>query len=134
MVVVGIGKQIVVIAGRTCGLASAQGCTALIDAKMRILSCARLRSAFWKRLDLLCQSTDTNLIPAFRVGKDRDARAAMAFMLDVADRMRDRVQISTDSVKAYVEAIEWAFGGDEGVGSPPVRIRRSDDCDVDVLA
>ena len=31
-------------------------------------------------------------------------------MQDVADRMKNRVQISTDGLAAYVEAIELAFG------------------------
>ncbi|MFL6353152.1 MAG: IS1 family transposase, partial [Bryobacteraceae bacterium] len=37
-------------------------------------------------------------------------------MLDVADRMKNRVQISTDGLKAYVEAIDWAFSGDVDYG------------------
>lgn len=60
--------------------------------------------------------SDTKLVPAFRVGNDRDAKTATAFMLDVADRMKNRVQISTDGLKAYVEAIDWAFSGDVDYG------------------
>ena len=52
-----------------------------------------------------------NWFPAFKVGK-RDAATANAFMQDVAGRMRNRVQISTDGLRAYVEAIEKAFGAD----------------------
>jgi hypothetical protein len=37
-------------------------------------------------------------------------------MLDVADRMKNRVQISTDGLKAYVEAIDSAFGGNVDYG------------------
>ena len=37
-------------------------------------------------------------------------------MLDVADRMKNRVQISTDGLRAYVEAIDWAFGGNVDYG------------------
>jgi hypothetical protein len=43
------------------------------------------------------------------VSDDRGLKAATAFALDVADRMKNRVQISTDGLAAYVEAIDWAF-------------------------
>jgi IS1 family transposase len=54
---------------------------------------------------------DTKLAPAFRVG-DRDATTANASVRDVAERMAYRVQISTDGLGAYVNAIESAFGAD----------------------
>ncbi len=54
---------------------------------------------------------DTKLVPTFRVAKDRDVATTTAFMLDVADRMKNRVQISTDGLAAYVDAVDWAFGG-----------------------
>jgi IS1 family transposase len=54
---------------------------------------------------------DTKLVPAFKVGK-RDAATANAFVQDVADRMTNRVQISTDGLSAYLGAIEGAFSGD----------------------
>lgn len=37
-------------------------------------------------------------------------------MCDVAGRMRSRVQISTDGLKAYVDAIEVVYGGDVDYG------------------
>jgi IS1 family transposase len=58
---------------------------------------------------------DTKLVPAFRVG-NRDAATANAFVADVADRLRNRVQISTDGLKAYVEAIERSFGANVDYG------------------
>jgi IS1 family transposase len=54
---------------------------------------------------------DTKLVPAFKVG-DRDAATANAFLEDVAERMTGRVQISTDGLAAYKEAIERSFGAD----------------------
>ena len=54
---------------------------------------------------------DTKLVPTFKVGKRTNATAE-AFVQDVASRMRNRVQISTDGLKAYVDAIEHSFGGD----------------------
>src|ERR1700678_1875825 len=52
---------------------------------------------------------ETKLVSAFKVG-DRSIATAKAFVNDVASRMRNRVQISTDGLRAYVEAIEGAFG------------------------
>lgn len=54
---------------------------------------------------------ETKLVPAFKVG-DRGIATAKAFVNDVASRMRNRVQISTDGLRAYVEAVEDAFGSD----------------------
>jgi IS1 family transposase len=52
---------------------------------------------------------DTKLIPSFVVGK-RDSYHARAFMEDLAGRMANRIQVSTDSLKAYPDAIERGFG------------------------
>ena len=52
---------------------------------------------------------DTKLIPSFVVGK-RDTYHARAFMEDLAGRMANRIQVSTDSLKAYPDAIERGFG------------------------
>jgi IS1 family transposase len=59
---------------------------------------------------------DTKLVPTFRVSKDRSEATTTAFMLDIADRMKNRVQISTDGLRAYVEAIDLAFGGNVDYG------------------
>jgi IS1 family transposase len=52
---------------------------------------------------------ETKLVPAFKVGK-RDHITANAFVSGVASRLRNRPQISTDGLRAYVEAVENAFG------------------------
>lgn len=54
---------------------------------------------------------DTKLVPCWYVGS-RDADAAKVFIDNLASRLSHRVQVTTDSLKAYVEAIEDAFGGD----------------------
>ena len=33
-------------------------------------------------------------------------------MLDVADRLENRVQLTTDGLKAYLESVEGAFGAE----------------------
>ena len=58
---------------------------------------------------------ETKLVPAFRVGK-RDAVTANAFVSDVASRMANQVQISTDALRAYVDAVEQSFGTDVDYG------------------
>jgi IS1 family transposase len=54
---------------------------------------------------------DTNLIPPFMLGS-RDARTAKAFMDDLAARLTKRIQLTTDGLNVYVDAVEGAFGAD----------------------
>jgi IS1 family transposase len=54
---------------------------------------------------------DTKLVPSFCVG-NRDAKTAKIFMDDLASRLANRVQLTTDGYKIYLNAIENAFGGD----------------------
>jgi IS1 family transposase len=54
---------------------------------------------------------DSKLVPCYRVGK-RTADDANAFVADLASRLTNRVQISSDALRAYVDAIERAFGTD----------------------
>jgi len=51
---------------------------------------------------------DTKLVPSFLVGK-RDAACTQAFISDVAARLKNRVQISTDGLRSYIESIGKAF-------------------------
>jgi IS1 family transposase len=54
---------------------------------------------------------DTKLVPSFLVGR-RDADDAYAFMSDLAGRVRDRVQLSTDGHRPYLTAVQGAFGSE----------------------
>jgi IS1 family transposase len=54
---------------------------------------------------------ETKLVPSFKCGK-RDLVTAKAFVGDVAARMKNRVQISSDGLKAYVDSVEQVFGAD----------------------
>ncbi len=60
----------------------------------------------WTALD-----ADSKLIVSYLVG-GRDADYANEFMQDVAGRLANRVQLTTDGHKAYLEAVEGAFGAD----------------------
>jgi IS1 family transposase len=54
---------------------------------------------------------DTKLVPSWRIG-DRSSETGLAFVDDLAKRLANRVQITSDGHRAYLEAIEGAFGGD----------------------
>lgn len=54
---------------------------------------------------------DTKIIPCWFVG-DRSAGSAWHFMHDLAPRLANRVQLTTDGHRAYLEAAESAFGCD----------------------
>ena len=60
----------------------------------------------WTALD-----ADTKLMISWRVG-DRDATYANELMQDVASRLTNRVQLTTDGHAPYLEAVEGAFGAD----------------------
>lgn len=57
----------------------------------------------------------TKVMPCFLVGK-RDSYHATAFMEDLASRMKNRIQLSSDAMKAYPDAVERAFGADVDYG------------------
>lgn len=60
----------------------------------------------WTAID-----ADTKLIASWLVGT-RDAGTATEFMQDLAGRLANRVQLTTDGHKAYLTAVEDAFGAD----------------------
>ena len=113
--------------GKNCGL--------LLDSKMQDLGCNYLQlDEVWgfigkkeKHLrpgdpteygdvwTFCAIDSETKLVPSFKCGK-RNHETANAFVQDIASRMRNRVQISTDALHAYPEAIERSFGADVDYG------------------
>jgi len=111
------------------GVRVGQGCQRLLDQKMRNLSCQHIeldeiggligKKEKHVRPDdnpqlgdvwTFCAiDADTKLVPSFKVGK-RDLPTANAFVSDLASRLPNRVQISSDALNAYVQAVENAFG------------------------
>jgi transposase len=55
---------------------------------------------------------DSKLIMSWHVSLSRDSDAAIEIMDDLRSRLANRVQITTDGLKSYLEAVEGAFGGD----------------------
>ena len=58
----------------------------------------------------IAMDADTKLICSWMVG-NRDAATARDFMLDLASRLSNRVQLTTDGFGAYLNAVDWAFSG-----------------------
>jgi len=118
------------------GIRVGQGCARFMDRRMRDLSCRRIQvDELWgfigkkqKHVRLsddpnevgdvwtFCAiDSDTKLVPCFKVGK-RDSDTANAFVADLAGRLKNRVQLSSDALVAYVNAVEQAFGTDVDYG------------------
>jgi IS1 family transposase len=113
------------------GVKVGQGCAKLLDARMRDLSCKLLQfdeiwgfvgkkqrhvrendSSDYGDVWTFCAiDAETKLVPSFKCGK-RDLVTAKAFVGDVAARMKNRVQISSDGLRAYVDSVEQVFGAD----------------------
>ena len=60
----------------------------------------------WTAID-----ADSKLAISWLVG-NRDAEYAKIFMEDVASRLKNRVQLTTDGLKAYLDAVDQTFGID----------------------
>jgi IS1 family transposase len=60
----------------------------------------------WTAID-----ADSKLMPSWFVG-GRDSDAAIIFMDDLRSRLANRVQLTSDGHRSYLEAVEGAFGGD----------------------
>ncbi len=112
------------------------GCAQLMDEQMRDLPCRRIEvDEIWayvgKKQRHMLPGDDpsrvgdqytfvaldpvSKLVPVYRIGK-RDLVTATAFMSDLAGRLTNRVQLSSDALAAYVEATEQAFGADVDYG------------------
>jgi IS1 family transposase len=58
--------------------------------------------------------SDTKLVISWLIG-DRDTETATFFMKDIADRIKGRVQLTTDGLKAYIQAVDSAFPTDDEI-------------------
>jgi IS1 family transposase len=112
------------------------GCAELMEEKMRELPCRRVQcDEIWSyvgkkqrhvKLDdntarvgdqwtFVAIDAETKLVPAYRVGK-RTWTDASIFMRDLSSRLARRVQLLTDGLAAYADAVERAFGADVDYG------------------
>jgi len=110
-----------------------EACLAYQDQALRNLSCKRLQLdeawsfVYTKQRNVMLAKkapenagdvwtwvaicADTKLIPSWRVG-DRSGATAIEFVCDLSSRLANRVQITSDGHRAYLEAIEAGFGAD----------------------
>lgn len=66
-----------------------------------------MRGNFWTWVVAI--DADTKIVPTHMVSK-RDVASARIFIADLAERMANRIQISSDRLPAYVQAVADAFG------------------------
>jgi IS1 family transposase len=106
------------------------GCAELMDEKMRELPCKRIQvDEIWSYVGkkqrhmkptdnplrvgdqwtFVAIDADTKLIPSYLIGK-RNAECANNFMRDLSMRLANRVQLSSDALAAYADAVERSFG------------------------
>jgi len=115
------------------GIRMDEGCKVIMDNKMRGLNCnhiqvdeiwgyvgSKQKNAYkagtygdvWTFISI---DAETKLIPNFTVGK-RDRFHADIFISDLAGRLAKRVQVSSDALAAYADAMERGFGSEVDYG------------------
>jgi IS1 family transposase len=99
--------------GLTCQQIQVDEIWGFIGAKKKNAAAAGVYGDVWTFIAL---DADTKVIPSYIVGK-RDAYHAKAFMADLASRIDNRVQVSSDSLKAYADAVERGFGSEVDYGT-----------------
>lgn len=113
-----------------------EGCHVLMNEQMRGLTCRRIqvdeiwayvgkkqrqvtrtddRARVGDQWTFVALDAETKLVPAYLIGK-RNLPTARVFMHDLAARMDNRVQLSSDGLRAYIAATEEAFGTDVDYG------------------
>jgi len=119
------------------GVRIGEGCRQIMDDKMRNLPCRLIqvdeiwgfigmkqKTAFQRRRKRgvgdvwtwVALDSETKLVPTFAVG-DRTSYMADRFMEDLAARLSHRVQLSTDALALYVDAVERGFGAEVDYGT-----------------
>lgn len=117
------------------GFEVGKGCHKLMHEKMRNLHCEQIQcdeiwsyvrkkqnqlkpgesvraGDFWTFVAI---DPETKLVPCYLTGK-RTLDNATMFMRDLARRVENRVQISTDGLPSYIRAVEDAFGSTADFG------------------
>ncbi|MSP47689.1 MAG: IS1 family transposase [Alphaproteobacteria bacterium] len=112
------------------------GCAALSNEMMRDLPCKRVevdeiwsyvakkqrqlqpgddKSRIGDQWTFVSMDPETKLVPSYLVGK-RNGRTATVFMTDLASRLSNRVQLTSDQLNSYIEAVDTAFRGEVDYG------------------
>ncbi len=112
------------------GVRVGNACEKLLDEKMRRLACRQIQvDEIWGFIGkkqrfvtpveegaglgdvwtFVALDRDTKIVPSFLVGK-RDFAHTQLFIDDLAARMENRIQLSTDGMNAYLATVEGSFG------------------------
>lgn len=107
-----------------------KNCESLMDSNLRNLNCKSIqldeiwgfvgkkqrrltenddqseKGDFWTFVAL---DADTRLVPSYKIGK-RNLETTVSFLTDLSARLANRVQLSSDAMPAYVDAIDRVFG------------------------
>lgn len=115
------------------GVRVGEACKRIMDEKMRNVASKQIEvdeiwgfigakrknaarvSAYGDIWTFIALDADTKLIPSFVIGK-RDSFHAKEFMADLAGRLSRRVQISSDALSTYPDAVERGFGSEVDYG------------------
>lgn len=113
-----------------------EGCKRILDEQMRDLECQQIQvDEIWcycakkqrhvkvtddlertgDQWTFVAIDRDTKLVPSYLIGK-RTLDNATTFLTDLESRLSNRVQLSSDGLRAYVEATEKAFGANVDYG------------------
>jgi hypothetical protein len=119
------------------GVRVGENCERIMDAQMRNLYCRSLQcDEIWGFIGMKQKNTtrverakgmgdvwtfvaidaESRMVPAYMVSSVRDRMATAVFCDDLANRMNDRVQVSTDAFHGYKQAIDNAFDGEVDYG------------------
>src|ERR1041385_4351271 len=82
-----------------------------VGAKMKNTSAEKIEQGWGNVWTWTAIDADTKLIVSYTLGQ-RGAATAHEFMQDVASRVSNRIQLTTDGHRVYAEAVEGAFGAD----------------------
>jgi IS1 family transposase len=115
------------------GVRMGESCAKIHDEKMRGLSSKHIEvdeiwgfigakrkvahkvGAYGDVWTFIALDADTKLIPSFVVGK-RDAYHTKMFIADLAERVSNRIQLSSDAMSQYADAVERGFGSEVDYG------------------
>ncbi len=129
----GVNRNTIMSLGNRVGKA----CERIMDEKMRGLTCSQIQcDEIWgfvgkKQKNVrpnenryqvgdvwtfVAVDAATRMVPSYFIGK-RDSYSAQCFVSDLAARLdSERVQVSTDALAAYADAIERGFGASADYG------------------
>ena len=114
------------------GVRIGQGCARLLDERMLNSDCNRIeldevwgyigkKMAHVRKDDdstmgdvwtYCAMDAETKLVPSYKVASRRNVAVTVEFISDLKSRLNNRIQISSDAMRSYAEAIDTVYGRD----------------------